>query len=139
VSAMTPAPAAPASVAGRARPPRPRTLSAFRSGPLTYGLLVILSAIFTVPLVFVVSIALSSDTTVSTGQLSIFRGTSQFSNFVKIFETSLPVGSFLVNSVIIALTSALGQVLSSSLVGYAFARSARPRQEGRCSSWSSRR
>ena len=122
MSAMTPAPTAPAPVAGRTRPPRPRTLSTFRSGPLTYGLLVILSAIFTIPLVFVVSIALSSDTTVSTGQLSILPRDFEFSNFVDIFRTSLPVGSFLVNSVIIAVSSAIGQVLSSSLVGYAFAR-----------------
>ena len=122
MSAMTPAPTAPAPVAGRTRPPRPHTLSAFRSGPLTYGLLVILSAIFTIPLVFVVSIALSSDTTVSTGQLSILPRDFEFSNFVDIFRTSLPVGSFLVNSVIIAVSSAIGQVLSSSLVGYAFAR-----------------
>jgi multiple sugar transport system permease protein len=120
---MTPVTSAPASTAGgRARPPPPRTLSAFRSGPLTYGLLVILSAIFMVPLVFVVSIALSSDTTVSTGQLSIIPRDFEFSNFVKIFQTSLPVGSFLVNSVIISVTSAIGQVLSSSIVGYAFAR-----------------
>ena len=58
----------------RHRPARPRTLSAFRSGPFT-GLLVILSAIFMVPLVFVISIALASDTSVSSGQLTIFRGT----------------------------------------------------------------
>ena len=108
MSAMTPAPTAPTAVGGgRARPTRPRTLSAFRSGPLTYGLLVILSAIFTVPLVFVVSIALSSDATVSTGQLSILPRDFEFSNFVKIFQTSLPVGSFLVNSVIIAVSSAI--------------------------------
>lgn len=123
MSAMTPAPTAPTAVGGgRARPTHARTLSAFRSGLLTYGLLVILSAIFTVPLVFVVSIALSSDATVSTGQLSILPRDFEFSNFVKIFQTSLPVGSFLVNSVIIAVSSAIGQVLSSSLVGYAFAR-----------------
>lgn len=122
MSATAPAPAPPAAVGTASRPPRTRTLSAFRSGPFTYGLLVILSAIFMVPLVFVISIALSADTTVSSGQLTILPRDWEFANFVKIFETSLPVGSFLVNSVIIAVTSAIGQVLSSSLVGYAFAR-----------------
>ena len=104
--APAPAPAPPTATRTAARPPRPRTLSAFRSGPFTYGLLVILSAIFMVPLVFVISIALASDTSVSSGQLTIFPRDWQFSNFVKIFQTSLPVGSFLLNSVIISLTSA---------------------------------
>ena len=122
MSTIAPAPTPATTGHGATRPARPRTLSAFRSGPFTYGLLVILSAIFMVPLVFVISIALASDTSVSSGQLTIFPRDWQFSNFVKIFQTSLPVGSFLLNSVIISLTSALGQVLSSSLVGYAFAR-----------------
>lgn len=122
MSAVTPVRPSTATPVGRTRPPRPRTLSAFRSGPFTYGLLVILSAIFMVPLVFVISIALASDASVSTGQLTILPRDWEFSNFVKIFQTSLPVGSFLINSVIISVTSAIGQVLSSSLVGYAFAR-----------------
>lgn len=124
MSATAPAPAPEqAAVAGPPpRPSRPRALSAFRSGPFTYGLLVILSAIFMVPLVFVISIALSTDTTVSTGQLTILPRDWHVQNFVEIFRTSLPVGRFMINSVIIAVTSAIGQVLSSSLVGYAFAR-----------------
>lgn len=122
MSIIAPAPAPPTATRTAGRPSRPRTLTAFRSGPVTYGLLVIMSAIFMVPLVFVISIALSSDTTVTSGQLSVLPRDWEFSNFVRIFQTSLPVGSFLVNSVIISVTSAFGQVLSSSLVGYAFAR-----------------
>ena len=122
MSVIAPAPTPPTATRTAGRPSRPRTLTAFRSGPFTYGLLVIMSAIFMVPLVFVISIALSSDTTVTSGQLSVLPRDWEFSNFVRIFQTSLPVGSFLVNSVIISVTSAFGQVLSSSLVGYAFAR-----------------
>lgn len=122
MSVIAPAPTPPTATRTAGRPSRPRTLTAFRSGPVTYGLLVIMSAIFMVPLVFVISIALSSDTTVTSGQLSVLPRDWEFSNFVRIFQTSLPVGSFLVNSVIISVTSAFGQVLSSSLVGYAFAR-----------------
>lgn len=122
MTAMAPAPAPATATRTAGRPARPRTLSAFRSGPLTYGLLVIMSTIFMVPLIFVISIALSADTTVSSGQLTVLPRDWEFANFVKIFQTSLPVGSFLVNSVIISVTSAIGQVLSSSLVGYAFAR-----------------
>ena len=122
MSIIAPAPTPPTATRTAGWPSRPRTLTAFRSGPFTYGLLVIMSAIFMVPLVFVISIALSSDTTVTSGQLSVLPRDWEFSNFVRIFQTSLPVGSFLVNSVIISVTSAFGQVLSSSLVGYAFAR-----------------
>jgi multiple sugar transport system permease protein len=122
MSVIAPAPTPPTATRTAGGPSRPRTLTAFRSGPFTYGLLVIMSAIFMVPLVFVISIALASDTTVTSGQLSVLPRDWEFSNFVRIFQTSLPVGSFLVNSVIISVTSAFGQVLSSSLVGYAFAR-----------------
>src|SRR5699024_4243773 len=81
MSTVAPAPAPATTGHGATRPAPPRTLSAFRSGPLTYGLLVILSAIFMVPLVFVISIALASDTSVSSGQLTIFPRDWQFSNF----------------------------------------------------------
>ena len=84
MSTIAPAPTPATTGHGATRPARPRTLSAFRSGPFTYGLLVILSAIFMVPLVFVISIALASDTSVSSGQLTIFPRDWQFSNFVKI-------------------------------------------------------
>src|SRR5690625_6798307 len=75
-----------------------------------------------VPLIFVVSISLSTDQTVSSGQLSVIPREFHWQNFVDIFATTLPVGQFFINSVIISVTSAFGQVLSSSLVGFAFAR-----------------
>lgn len=112
------APGAPAVLRSR----RPRTLKAFRAGPGTYALLTIGSAIFMVPLIFVVSISLSTDQTVSSGQLSVIPREFHWQNFVDIFATTLPVGQFFINSVIISVTSAFGQVLSSSLVGFAFAR-----------------
>ena len=111
MTAMAPAPAPATATRTAARPSRPRTLSAFRSGPFTYGLLVIMSTIFMVPLIFVISIALSADTTVSSGQLTVLPRDWEFANFVKIFQTSLPVGSFLVNSVIISVTSAIAWIL----------------------------
>jgi multiple sugar transport system permease protein len=111
---------------GRTRPPRGgrknRPLLAFRAGPGTYAFLTVASVIFMVPLIFVVSISLSSDQTVSSGRLTVLPHEFEWRNFVDIFRTSLPVGKFLINSVIIAGFSAIGQVLSSSLVGFAFAR-----------------
>ncbi len=69
-----------------------------------------------------VSIALSSDQTVSTGSFSLFPTEFRWDNFVRIFQTQQPVGNFVLNSVIISVLSAVGQVFSSALVGYAFAR-----------------
>lgn len=99
-----------------------RTLRVFRASASTYAWLTVASAVFMVPLVFVVSIALSSDQTVNMARLTILPREFRIENFIRIFHTSLPVHRFFINSFIIAVASAIGQVLSSSLVGYAFAR-----------------
>jgi len=100
-----------------------RTLKAFRASPATYGALLVVSAIFFVPFVLMVSIALSSDMTSATNMFTIIPTEFEWSNFTHVFTaTGLPVGRFVINSVVIATLSAVGQVLSSSLVGYAFAR-----------------
>lgn len=100
-----------------------RTLKAFRSSPAGYAALIVVSAIFFVPLVLMVSIALATDATSATNMFTIIPTEFQWSNFSDVFTaTGLPVGRFVINSVVIATLSAVGQVLSSSLVGYAFAR-----------------
>jgi multiple sugar transport system permease protein len=97
-------------------------LKVYKSTAGTYAGLLVASAVFFAPLVFVVSIALSSDQTVGTGAFSLFPTEFRWENFVRIFQTQQPVGNFVLNSVIISVSSALGQVFSSALVGYAFAR-----------------
>jgi multiple sugar transport system permease protein len=97
-------------------------LNVYKSTAFTYAGLLIASSVFFAPLVFVVSIALSSDQTVSTGSFSLFPTEFRWDNFVRIFQTQQPVGNFVLNSVIISVLSAVGQVFSSALVGYAFAR-----------------
>jgi multiple sugar transport system permease protein len=99
-----------------------RSLKAFKAGPGTYAALTVASVIFMVPLIFVVSISLASDRTINSGAMTILPHEFEWENFVNIFQTSLPVGKFLVNSLIIATFSAIGQVLSSTLCGFAFAR-----------------
>lgn len=99
-----------------------RPVRAFRATPFTYGTLIIVVAILTTPLVFAVSIALSSDTTVNANTFTIIPHEFHWNNFSRVFGTDLPMGRYLVNSVIISLGSVAGQVLSSGLVGYAFAR-----------------
>ncbi|MBA4861712.1 carbohydrate ABC transporter permease [Streptomyces sp. PSKA54] len=99
-----------------------RTLRAFRATPFTYATLIVVSAILSMPLVFVVSIALSSDQTVNTNTFTIFPTEFHWENFSRVFGTDLPMGRFLVNSLIISVGSVIGQMVSSGLVGYAFAR-----------------
>jgi len=100
-----------------------RTLKAFKATPATYAVLLIVSAAFFVPLILMVSIALASDQTSAQNAFTVIPTEFLWSNFSDVFTaTGLPVGRFVLNSVIIATLSAVGQVLSSSLVGYAFAR-----------------
>lgn len=99
-----------------------RAVGAFRATPFTYATLTVVSALLCVPLVFVVSIALSSDQTVNTNTFSVLPHEFHWENFGRVFGTTLPMGRFLVNSVIISAGAVAGQVLSSGLIGYAFAR-----------------
>ena len=100
-----------------------RTLKAFRASPASYAVLILVSTVFFVPFILMFSIALSSDATSATNLFTIIPKEFEWSNFSAVFTaTGLPVGRFVLNSVIIATLSAVGQVLSSSLVGYAFAR-----------------
>ena len=103
-------------------PGKDRVLGVFRATPFTYATLIIVSAVLSVPLVFVVSIALSSDQTVNANTFTILPREFHWENFTRVFSTDLPMQRFLLNSVIISTGAVIGQVLSSGLVGYAFAR-----------------
>ncbi|MER5184906.1 carbohydrate ABC transporter permease [Streptomyces sp. NPDC002896] len=100
----------------------PRVLRVFRATPFTYATLIVVSALLSTPLVFAVSIALSSDHTVATNGFTIFPHEFRWENFTRVFSSDLPMGRFLVNSLIISVGSVIGQMVSSGLVGYAFAR-----------------
>lgn len=95
---------------------------AYRATPLTYAILLVVSAILLAPLLFVCSIALSSDATTAAGRFTLIPHEFEWHNFVRVFQTGLPVGRFVLNSLIIASLSTLGSVFSSALVGFAFAR-----------------
>ncbi|MCZ4608390.1 carbohydrate ABC transporter permease [Streptomyces sp. Lzd4kr] len=110
------------SVRGRRERRETSAVRAFRATPFTYGTLIVVAAILSTPLVFVGSIALSSDATVNANTFTIIPREFHWENFTRVFGTELPMGTFLINSVIVSLFSVAGQVLSSGLVGYAFAR-----------------
>lgn len=103
-------------------PRRSNTLRAHHAGPGTYAALIVVTAVLFAPFLFVCSIALSSDATTATGQFTLIPREFVWRNFTDVFTGELPVARFLLNSTIIALLSTLGQVFSSALVGYAFAR-----------------
>ncbi|CAM5653906.1 Carbohydrate ABC transporter permease OS=Streptomyces alboniger OX=132473 GN=CP975_31465 PE=3 SV=1 [Streptomyces alboniger] len=107
---------------GRRAGDAPRVLRVFRATPFTYATLIVVSALLSTPLIFAVSIALASDHTVTTNTFTIFPHEFHWQNFTKVFSTDLPMGRFLINSLIISVGSVIGQMVSSGLVGYAFAR-----------------
>ncbi|WP_062217895.1 carbohydrate ABC transporter permease [Streptomyces sp. NBRC 109706] len=103
-----------------------RTLKFERPTPFTYATLIIVSAIALAPFVYMVSISLASGATVDKAAFTLFPTEWNWSNLSDLFTTRLPVGRFMVNSLIIATLSSIGMVLSSTLVGYAFARMRAP-------------
>ncbi|MEU7892634.1 carbohydrate ABC transporter permease [Nonomuraea sp. NPDC049152] len=89
---------------------------------LHYATLTVIAALCTAPLLFMVSMSLSSDATSARGEFSLFPTEWEFGNFVAAFTSDLPTGSFLLNSVILTGLAVAGQVFVSAMVAYAFAR-----------------
>lgn len=87
-----------------------------------YGVLTIVSAVLMAPLVFMISIALSSDQTTKKMSFSLVPTEFHFENFVRAFTSDLPIGQFLINSTIIVVFSCIGLTFSSAIVAFGFAR-----------------
>ncbi len=87
-----------------------------------YAVLTIAAAILCAPLVFMVSIALSSNRTSQSLTFSFFPSEFAIENFVRAFDGTIPIGIFIVNSLIVSVASVIGMTLSSALVAYGFAR-----------------
>lgn len=88
---------------------------------ISYLFLCLVGILLASPFVFMISIALSSDSTVIKASYTFIPKEYNWDNFVKVF-TKFDLGTFLKNSVIITLLSVIGTVLSSSMVAYGFAR-----------------
>lgn len=106
------------------KPARVRTRNASQriSNATTYAILTVVSAILMAPLVFIVSIALSSDQTTRELSFTFFPTEFEFGNFVTAFTSGLPIPQFLLNSFLIVFFACVGMVASSALVAYGFAR-----------------
>ena len=100
------------------RADRPRGISL----AARYAVLTVISAILLAPLVFMVSMSLSSDQTSREMSFTVIPTEFHFENFVKAFTSDLPIGRFLVNSVVVVVCACIGMVFSSALVAYGFAR-----------------
>lgn len=87
-----------------------------------YAILTVVSAILLAPFVFMVSISLSSDATTKKLAFSFYPTEFHFENFVRAFTSELPMGKFLLNSVILVFFSCIALTLSSAIVAYGFAR-----------------
>lgn len=88
----------------------------------TYAVLTVVSAILAAPFVFMLSIALSSDATVQKSTFSFFPTEFHFDNFIRVLSSDAQVGRWLLNSIIIVVFACAGQMLSSAMVAYGFAR-----------------
>jgi multiple sugar transport system permease protein len=88
----------------------------------TYATLTVVSAILAAPFVFMVSIALSSDSTSRKRTFTFFPKEFEFGNFIAAFTSGLPMGNFILNSTIIVVFACVGMTMSSAVVAFGFAR-----------------
>ncbi len=86
-----------------------------------YFILIVISLIFLVPLYWMVITALKTPGDILRYPPSLWPKPVTFDNFPRAFG-ALPFGRFYLNSFIIAVLSTIGTVLSSSMIGYGFAR-----------------
>lgn len=96
-----------------------------KASPITtavvYLILILFSAAFLIPFVYMISIALSSDATANQAAYTIFPKEFEVRNFIRIFtESNVPI--WLKNSLILTVTNTVFTLVSSSMVAYGFAR-----------------
>lgn len=88
---------------------------------VVYLILILFSAAFLIPFVYMISIALSSDATANQAAYTIFPKEFEVRNFIRIFtESNVPI--WLKNSLILTVTNTVFTLVSSSMVAYGFAR-----------------
>jgi len=88
---------------------------------LVFALLCILSLTFLFPILWSFSTSLKSLDAVFEFPPSIWVSDPQWSNYPRAL-TRLPFARFIGNSLVLSISTTLGQVLTASMVGYAFAR-----------------
>jgi multiple sugar transport system permease protein len=87
----------------------------------TYVILIIGAVLMVMPLLWMLSTSLADSKYATTFPPRFFPDTFDVTNYVEIF-TNAGLGRYLFNSVVIVIPSMIGQVLASSMAGYALAR-----------------
>ncbi len=88
---------------------------------LIYTTLVVLAIVFMIPLFWMISTALKARYEVFAYPPEIIPSDIQWANFREIF-TRVPLGRYMLNTVILVVANIAGQLLAVPLVAYAFAR-----------------
>ncbi|MCX6038328.1 MAG: carbohydrate ABC transporter permease [Chloroflexi bacterium] len=88
---------------------------------LFYGVLTIVGLVFVYPFIFMVATSLKSSPEVFKNILSLFGERLRFDNYATVLET-VNMGRYMVNTTIVTLGVVAGQIVTSLLGGYAFAR-----------------
>ncbi len=83
--------------------------------------LTILGAIFVYPFIFMVATSLKDSPEVFANVLSLFGERLRFDNYLTVV-TTVNMGRYMVNTAIVTLGVTIGQIVTSLLGGYAFAR-----------------
>jgi multiple sugar transport system permease protein len=86
-----------------------------------YGLLTVVGLIFVYPFVFMVATSLKDSPEVFQNILSLLGARLRFDNYATVLGT-VSMGRYMINTTIVALGVVLGQIVTSLLGGYAFAR-----------------
>lgn len=87
----------------------------------SYVVLCAVGALLGAPFLYMLSIALASDSTTVKTAFTFIPTEFMLDNFIKVF-TNNNMGTYLKNSVIITVATIIGSVLSASFVAYGFAR-----------------
>jgi multiple sugar transport system permease protein len=88
---------------------------------LFYTVMILLSAVMIYPFFFLVTTSLKDSPEVFTNILKPFGEQLRFDNYVTVLGT-VNMGRYLVNTAIVAISVTIGQIVTSILGGYAFAR-----------------
>jgi multiple sugar transport system permease protein len=88
---------------------------------LFYGVLTIVGLVFVYPFIFMVATSLKSSPEVFKNILSLFGERLRFDNYTTVLGT-VNMGRYMVNTTIVTLGVVAGQIVTSLLGGYAFAR-----------------
>jgi len=102
---------------------RPGTLRLVRAASevLKYGVLLLFSGFFIIPWVWMISTSLKSAQELSAWPIVWIPEPPRFDNYLAAFGEAM-FGTFVINTLVVALASVAGAVISNSLIAYGFSR-----------------